>query len=276
MAARRIQDTFETNGTEIFSDRASPQWKLAKLWDFLRSVSGSKYSDAPLRKTIEQIVGSRTRIGDLRHATIIPSVNLTTGAPQIFKTPHHPELQRDWRLSISDVALATSAAPTYFPLARVGDALFADGGLFANSPDLLALHEAEYFFKAPAEEINMLSIGTTTTTFSLAPRDRALGLWGWRRHIGDVIISAQQMDVGYLMRHKLGDRYFRIDRVQSGEHARVLALDVATEEAQTILRGLAAASVQEVVNNTRLRRMLDYRAAPPRFYYGPNAPGKGR
>ena len=34
----------------------------------------------------------------------------------------------------------------------IGDELFADGGLFANSPDLIALHEAEHFFKKRIDE----------------------------------------------------------------------------------------------------------------------------
>lgn len=33
--------------------------------------------------------------------------------------------------------------------------MFADGGLYANSPDQLALHEAQYFLKQPLADIRI-------------------------------------------------------------------------------------------------------------------------
>src|SRR5277367_2880466 len=77
-----------------------------------------------------------TTIGDLKHPCIVPTVCLTKGGPQIFKTDHHADFSRDHRLKAVDVALATSAAPSYFPIAEIDDGLYADGGLYANSPDL--------------------------------------------------------------------------------------------------------------------------------------------
>ena len=64
-------------------------------------------------------------------------------------------------MAIVDAALATSAAPTFFPVHRIKGELFADGGLYANAPDQLALHEAEYFLEVGLPDIAMLSIGTT-------------------------------------------------------------------------------------------------------------------
>jgi patatin-like phospholipase/acyl hydrolase len=84
-------------------------------------------------------------MSDLVRPVVIPAVCLTKGGPKVFKTGHHPRFVLDWRLPVSDVALATSAAPTYFPAHRIGDDLYADGGMFANSPDMIALHEAEQF-----------------------------------------------------------------------------------------------------------------------------------
>lgn len=66
------------------------------------------------------------------------------------------------------VALAHSAAPTFFPLRKIRGELFADGGLYANSPDHLALHEAEHFLEERLEDISVLSIGTTTSRFSFS------------------------------------------------------------------------------------------------------------
>jgi len=264
--ANFIKSKFEENGTKIFSRRPAPQSTEAELVDFSRSVLSSKYDGIGLGKTLNEIFGGLL-IRDLLHPALVPTVNLTKGQPQIFKTPHHPSFKTDLKLKLADVAMATSAAPTYFPIAEIGDELFADGGLYANSPDFLALHEAEYFFNIPTSEVRILSIGTTTTRFSFSHVGRRnLGVFGWGRKLPQVMISAQQLDVEYILGHKLGDRYIRIDEVQSKEQERDLGLDVATVEAQKTIRGLAAASVQKNISKPALETMLNYKAPSPKFY----------
>jgi hypothetical protein len=46
--------------------------------------------------------------------------------------------------------------------------MYADGGLYANSPDLIAIHEAEHFLGVNLADIRVLSVGTTTSRFSFA------------------------------------------------------------------------------------------------------------
>ena len=191
--AKDIQKAFEDKGTKIFSDRPAPQGTAGTIADLSRYARKPKYRPDALRNTIVRIVGEETLIGHLKHPVIVPAVNLTKGGPQMFKTPHHEDFRRDLHLKAVDVALATSAAPTYFPIAEVEDALFTDGGLYANSPDLLAVHEAEHFFARPASEVRLLSIGTTTAQFSFAhAHGRELGAFGWMREqrLVSVIIAA--------------------------------------------------------------------------------------
>lgn len=62
----------------------------------------------------------------------IPAVNLTTASPWVFKTDHDPTLTRDANILMKDVALATSAAPFYLPVAVSEDipgGQYVDGGL---------------------------------------------------------------------------------------------------------------------------------------------------
>ena len=266
--AEEIKAAFEEAGSRIFSNRPAPTTWLGKKRDFMRSFFSPKYDGVALRETIMKVVGRETRIGDLVHPVIVPGVNLTKGRPQVFKTDHHPNFRRDHRLRIIDVALATSAAPTYFPPAEIGDELFADGGLFANSPDLLALHEAEHFFRVPTSEIRMLSVGTTTTQFSFSHvHGRNLGVFGWGGRLAQTIISSQQMDVSYIVGHKLGDRYVRVDAVQSNEQQQHLGLDVATEDAKKTIRGLASGSTQEAISQEMVTKILECAAPAPHFYY---------
>ena len=270
--AEDIRVAFEENGARIFSNRPAPTTPLGGKCDFMRSFFAPKYDGVALRETVAEVVGEETTFGDLLHPVIVPAVNLTKGKPQVFKMDHHPDFKRDHRLRLVDVALATSAAPTYFPLAEIGDELFADGGLFANSPDLLALHEAEHFFGACTEDVQMLSIGTTTTQFSFShARGRHLGVLGWRSRLAQTMLSTQQMEVNYILVHKLGERHIRVDAAQSKEQERHLGLDVATEDAKRTIRGLASGSTQEVINNPRLGQMLAFEANEATFYHRASA-----
>jgi uncharacterized protein len=267
-SACQIKAAFEQNGTAIFSSRRAPRTRLGEFVDFFRSFGSAKYPSEPLRRTVAQILGEDTLMGDLKHPVIIPAVNLTKGKPQIFKTDHHPDFKVDHLRKALDVALATSAAPTYFPIATIGDEMFADGGLFANSPDLVALHEAEYFFQQKLEDIFILSIGTTTSKFSFShTRGLDLGTLAWARRFPQVLLSAHQLDVEYILRHKLGEQYLRIDAEQSKEQERDLGLDVATDATQRTIRGLAKATVQDFLNNKTLNQILSRKAEAPVFYY---------
>ena len=270
--AAKIKSAFEENGTRIFGNRPPPISTFGAFKDIVRGAFTSKYNASALRETVESIVGRDTRVGDLHHAVLIPSINLSKGSPQIFKTPHHVDFRLDLNLRVVDVALATSAAPTYFPLAEIDDSLFTDGGLYANSPDLLALHEATHFFKVDEGSVRILSIGTTTAQFSFGhTQSKNFGIADWFKgqRLMNVIIASQQKSVDFMLRHRLADRYVRLDAIQSKEQERILGLDVATEEAQKTIRALASATIQENINNRVLQEMLQNKAEATKFYHKP-------
>lgn len=268
--AATIKAAFERNGRDIFSNRPAATSWWGTVRDLARFVHKPKYQTDALRRTIVELVGEGTRIGDLKHPVIVPTINLTEGKPQLFKTPHHREFQTDLYLKVVDVALATAAAPTYFPIAEIGDALFADGGLYATSPDLLALHEAQHFLGQPDGNLHLLSVGTASAKFSFARATRRqLGAFGWLRdqRLVNVIIAAQQHAVDSMLRQWLGDRYLRLDADRSKEQERELAIDVATADAQRAIGGLAAATIQSHLNNERLREFFSQHAPAPVFHH---------
>lgn len=241
------------------------------MLDLGRALINPKYKHDGLRNALCEFIDPSTLIGDLKHPIVVPTINLTKGKPQVFKTPHHERFERDHRVMVHDVALATSAAPTFFPLAQVGDELFTDGGLCANMPDSVALHEAEYFFNIPTEHVSILSIGTTTSQFSFShSTGRNLGIldWFYDTRLMSVILSSQQKMTESMLLHKLGNRYMRIDSIQSKAQERDLGLDVATPAAQSTIKGLASAAFREIVSNPMLRNMLQHTPPTPYFYYG--------
>lgn len=267
----KIVDAFKKNGSKIFSARPAPTGVIASKLALGKNALKAKYASDNLRNVITDLVGADTMIGDLKQRTIVPAVNLTKGSPQVFKTPHHKTFIRDWKLPVVDVALATSAAPTFFPIHKIGGEMFADGGLYANSPDEIALHEAEYFLGQKTEDVHILSIGTTTSKFSFSGAVNAnLGWVGWMggQKLPSVMIGAQQMNADFVLRHKLGNRYLRIDHDQSAEQSKHLALDVATPQAIENLLGLAEASVRQHLPSSILREFLAHSAPEQDFLRG--------
>lgn len=254
----KVVEVFENRGQEIFPVQTKPTSLPMKLWDLWKYSTRPRYSSDTLRSVITDLIPAEATLGDALHPLAIPAVNLTEGKPQVFKTRHVAEWRRDWKLKAVDVALATAAAPTFFELAEVGNSRYADGGLFANAPDLIAVHEAEHFFDVPRGAIRLLSIGTTTQKFSVSHgAGRAFGVLDWmaEQRLFNVIISAQQQFIEQLVIHRLGSNYLRIDHPPSNEQARDLGLDVATDVARATLLALAEKSVTDILG-TKLQPYL--------------------
>ncbi|WP_287304595.1 CBASS cGAMP-activated phospholipase [Mesorhizobium sp.] len=264
----KVVAAFEEHGHEIFSDRPVPQGRFRQKLELRRNALGAKYRPAKLREVIVDLVGEHSKMQDLSQRLIVPAVNLTKGSPQLFKTPHHETILRDGRLALLDVALATSAAPTFFPVHAISGELFADGGLFANSPDQQALHEAEHFLGQDAATVKMVSVGTTTSQFSISNATSPnMGWIDWMsdQRLPKVMIAAQQIIADAVMKHRLGGNYLRIDRQQSAEQERFLALDVANRAAVLDLRALAEASIRENINSPLLKSAMAHNAPQQKF-----------
>lgn len=140
--AKEIADFYYDEGFKIFNYK-SPNGIYAK---FRQVLFRGKYSDKNLKSAIEKVLGDNT-MSDSKTLLCIPSFNLTKGTPRIFKYPHKEgNFCMDKDIKMVDVALATSAAPTYLPIAKVQKELFVDGGVWANNPTLCGLLEATQYF----------------------------------------------------------------------------------------------------------------------------------
>jgi patatin-like phospholipase/acyl hydrolase len=108
----------------------------------LRWLFRAKYGQDALRNSINAVTGNR-RLGDSKVRLVIPSFNAVNGDVYLFKTSHHDRFRRDYLRPAVDVALATSAAPTYFPAFVGKDGLACiDGGIWANCPAAIGVIEA--------------------------------------------------------------------------------------------------------------------------------------
>ncbi|PSH11382.1 hypothetical protein B7R74_21550 [Yersinia pseudotuberculosis] len=155
VTARELLHILDKKRKIIFPNRLG-------YWLFFKQLFTSRREHTPLRLSLEEIFAHKT-LQDLKVPVIIPAVNYTTGQPKMFKTPHDDSFIFDKNISLVNVALATSAAPTYFPAFEIKNNLYVDGGLIANSPCLIGWHEAINVFQRKANEpfrIKILNIGT--------------------------------------------------------------------------------------------------------------------
>src|SRR5690606_36808860 len=110
LSARDTLDLYVGSGPKIF-----PTFFFhLRVGGFLRHLAWHKYSPEPLRKALQEIFGDR-RLGESKARLVVTSFDAIAGDVHLFKTSHHPKFTRDYRERVADVALATSAAPTYLP-----------------------------------------------------------------------------------------------------------------------------------------------------------------
>jgi uncharacterized protein len=219
MTPRQILEFYTNHGPRIFRDSSHLRG--------IRHVFRAKYSVTPLRTALSKEFGER-RFGESTKRLVITSYNLGAEDVYLFRTPHLPTLARDWREKVVDVALATSAAPTYLPGMSLDGARLIDGGIWANNPIMVAVTEAVGPLNTPLESIRVLSVGTAT---DLPRRSRRLdrgGLLPWARCAVEVLMRAQGESATKQARHFLGnDHVLRINpTVPTG----ALALDKVDAE----------------------------------------------
>jgi hypothetical protein len=245
----KIVTLFRERGSEIFSARRLATSSVGRLLDLTRSVLGPKYSGEALRTALVEIFDQR-RLSDALHSMVVPAVNVSLSQTKVFKTPHGERSVGDERVLAVDVAMATSAAPAYFPSVKVGRHLYADGGIFAVAPDQVALHEAEHFLGVRPDRMEMLSVGTATAGYRPADGvDADDGAVGWLSD-GRLIlttVSVQQQHVESMLDDRLGARYQRLDASWPSDAG--LGIDVATPAAAATLMQLAERTLARMSGN---------------------------
>lgn len=181
---------YDSRGPAIFPQ---PRWgrRLGGWARGARSLFRPRFPAGPLREAVESVVGDRP-LKEARTRLVIPSYDVNTGKVYLFKTPHHPNYRHHADLPAVDAALATSAAPTYFPAHVIeGRGTFIDGGLWANNPAMVGLIEALDFLEQPPERIKMLSIGATSYPFGLDDPAKLRGVFGWLPKLTDTFLFGQ-------------------------------------------------------------------------------------
>ena len=262
---------------EIFNrDRKSifpPPGKLAnsnvvfrafsKSLSFIRRISRPAFDSAPLRKSLQEVFEDR-KISDLKSCIIVPAINFTNGSLRAFKTSHHQDFYQDAEQRLVDVALATSAAPTYFPNHVIGPSRFVDGGLVANNPVLMGVVEAIRAFDSNINDIYALCIGNMGLERAADHTNTCnLGYSGWDygKKIVDLSLSINEKLHYDMARILLAGRIETIDKKPTADQAHLLTLDNADDCASEILQSQAKQQAGTMVNSQFVKEFMNHRAA---------------
>lgn len=260
---KEIAKILRTQGNVIFPPRKT----FSKYSAFIRNLSGSNYSPSPLKTLLERIFEDRS-MKDLKTRVLIPAVNYTTGQPKVFKTPHLVDYYNDLNISLVDVALATSAAPTYFPIHVIDDQQYVDGGLIGNSPAYFGLHEALYFLNQSPKDISVLSIGTMSTKKTSDHRKKLnQGIFHWARASIELTLSASESLHKYWVSHILPkDNFLVLDETLTNDQAPYISLDNAEDKALETLSARGKAVANFISNKPELNKFLQHYTTTPNFY----------
>lgn len=237
----------------------------SKVFKRVRRVFAGAYDSEPLRSAITRIIGevvANTLFSEMDGAIAVTAVNQTAWGPAIFRSKGLAGSKSD-SLKTIDIAMATSAAPTYFHPQLLHHSNYVDGGLVANAPELVALIEAMKCSPLGIHEIHVLSIGTAGQRNGDQVRSLGNpGILGWlsKRNLVDLTLSANERLSIDQMKELLRDRYLRIDITPSDDQSQVIGIDKADGKAIATLTHLASEAIKgaRTKNNAKLREFLSH------------------
>jgi patatin-like phospholipase/acyl hydrolase len=231
----QCRQLYEVRGEYIFSN------PLARTIADLGNVVGAKYDNANLKKALTDQFGDKT-LDHLPHRVLISSFAVdnspvSAGAQRNWKPKffhNYPGPDSDGRERVVDVALRTSAAPTYFPMFQQ----FVDGGVAANNPSMCALAQAlnPGLGGQKVDDVRLLSLGTGLRPVFLTERDVNWGVLEWAPHLVELLMEGSNSLGDYQCRQVLGGNYFRLNPALP----EVIGLDDVSRVRQ--LRDLAASA----------------------------------
>jgi uncharacterized protein len=196
-----------------------------------------EYSNKTLANSLKNFFGDVT-LRDVISDVCVTAVSLDTGTARFHKSNYRDLYEGRIDETLFDVALATSAAPTYFPAHNLKHSRhLIDGGICANNPAMVALVEPFRFQRKskrgtdpvsnPRTDVVLLSVGSGDQKFMPYEADSLAnaGMYGWAQHISEVMFQSQSEMVHQQAKFFLGSNYLRINPTLTFP----MALDDATE-----------------------------------------------
>lgn len=244
ISAQEITSFYEEHGSNIFKKQNG-----ILAW-IKKNLYGGKYSNKYLIEALEKVFNKNV-IGNSNCLLCIPAYSITDARPYIFKYDHKEgDLSRDNNTKYVEVALATSAAPTYFPLVEIkehNNKQFIDGGVYANNPAYIGFTEAIDYFVGQDKQFQQLSILSVSSLEVPSGKPTGLkpnrALINWRKDLVNPFMNGQSHVIDFSLK-KISEKkafnlcYVRIpSTVISADQCHLATLDNASKEAIDFMKG---------------------------------------
>jgi uncharacterized protein len=227
----------------------------------LSGVRKAPYKHERLEDAIVKMLGkenAETRMSEIDAPLALVSVSYSHARPVIFRTrgldPANPS-----EIRLKDALIASASAPTYFPPMKVefksSNEYFIDGGIVANTPDIVGVTEAIGRLYCDAVDVYMLSIGTAGANQAGGPKDpgNPSGFdWLHKFKLIAKLIYSQEALAQQVAQTLLDHRYQRIDfSPPSAFEQHVTSMDDVSPMATSSLMLLADRAWDDAVDRLR-------------------------
>ena len=204
-----------------------------------RQYHRSKFSNTGLDSVVKDRFGS-TPLKDALVEVLVTSYNTQLREPAYFSS-HHSRTTPNSQMTFAAAAMATSAAPTYFPPFKIGKDFYIDGGVVANNPACAAYGHAKKLW--PKEDVLLVSIGTGSIASPLDKlRSKDWGLLQWSRPIIDCLMDGTSQTTDDFFRWADPKNYIRL---QGRLNESCEKLDCTSPECINSLRAVAKAVIRD-------------------------------
>ncbi len=199
---------YEKEGPQIFA--CSLVHKIAALGN----LRLAKFDPIGIEEVLQRYFGE-TRLKDALVDVMVTAYDIEARQPFFFKS-WRAKVRADYDFPACMVARATSAAPTYFPPARLPSAgpasgpndyfALVDGGVAVNNPSLSAYAEAR-ILHGEADDFLVVSLGTGDHAAPIPYQHASRwGLAAWAQPLFGITLDAPAVVVDYQMRELLPSR----------------------------------------------------------------------
>jgi patatin-like phospholipase/acyl hydrolase len=250
MSAQSLVDLYVTKGSVLFP--TSNNTFMRSFQNSYKTIKqiffSNKHSVKPLKSILEDLFEEKT-MKDANNLLCIPSFNLTSGQPKVFKkSGNQTEHFVDDAIKFVDIALATSAAPSYYPIHEHNEFLYTDGGVWANNPSLCGLLEAIDYYVGEGkdyDDFSILSISSITTPNGwVSTSNKSKSIIGWNKKLFETAMDGQSYFTDYFLKKVIpkiqpkGD-YIRIESPKlSPSQMNVITMDRADKKTLSTIRTL--------------------------------------
>ena len=191
-SAASAVNLYMNRGDEIFD---IPVWKTITS---LGGLADEKYPIDELEKALDEYL-NKVKLSQLLGPCLITAYDIRNRRT-VFLT--QPKVENGTAVPeedylVRDAARATSAAPTFFEVARIANLAdppdylpLIDGGVFANNPAMCAYAEARKQFGKTARDMVIFSLGTGEERKSYNYREaKDWGLIAWVKPLLNIIMT---------------------------------------------------------------------------------------